>query len=277
MHQVLTRLQGWRRVVYLRIENAEGYLFLHHSPHRYHNQIRQLPREHRPPYSTSLLAPGSLPSVLKPTVLDGPCRSVTICSDTVTEKINRWPELFSSSILRETHAVAVVHMEVWSIYRDTPGHRRPGNMWSARPERTVTDSSCSAPGSRRWTETGRPGPLGALSLTKEITAGCHLASSARGGRIRGAKSNAEATLQRREPKQEHYTCITALLASVLVRLVYARKCSAVTRGHLKPLYTLRDEGMGGKTGKEREERMENRMTREDEMLEKWKEARSEPE
>ncbi len=34
-----------------------GYLFLHYSLHRYHNQIRQLPREHQNPYSTLLLAP----------------------------------------------------------------------------------------------------------------------------------------------------------------------------------------------------------------------------
>lgn len=34
-----------------------GNLFLHYSLHRYHNQIRQLPREHQHPYSTLLLAP----------------------------------------------------------------------------------------------------------------------------------------------------------------------------------------------------------------------------
>lgn len=49
----------------------------------------------------------SLPSVLKLTVrgvqvLDWLCRRVTACSDTVTEKNNCSPELFSSSILRET-------------------------------------------------------------------------------------------------------------------------------------------------------------------------------
>lgn len=47
------------------------------------------------------------------------------------------------------------HTEVWRIYRDTPEHRRPDDISSARSGRTVTDSSCSALELHRWNEPER--------------------------------------------------------------------------------------------------------------------------
>lgn len=49
-------------------------------------------------------------------------------------------------------AIAVGHMEVWRIYRDTPGHRRPENMSSARFGRMLTDSNCSVLELHRWND-----------------------------------------------------------------------------------------------------------------------------